>query len=469
MTPRHALHLADDESVETSNIVHVWVFGPGENGGNPLSHAELVDWVSARLSRSRVFTEVVEFRSPLAYPSWRSVTDMRVEDHVHCIDLDGGGWGAVRRELLRVLTTPIDLRRPPWEVYALTGARAVPGIDDGATFVALKFHHSMGDGVEAVAIGRKLFDAPDVLADCSDRDQKFTAPPNFVRQIGMLPGQITKMLLAARRARNAVAELGTLDELPSLPEARANRFNELPRNNDLVFDLARWPLETVHAARAALPEATVNDFGLAVIAGAMRSYLREHDELDGSSVVVGVPMSLVPLASRWTSKDEVSNQFGMILVDLQADEPDPIVRFAGIVAGTMHGKRRSRNSLVLAATTALDDYPWWAAKRVLASTRRAVKKGKRIAANALVTNVPRGSADVQLCGRSGVSAFGVVSADSGTAFAVASLGTELTISFTASRAAVPGSHRFRELLEASFTELVEALGGLKASRSDLVK
>lgn len=114
MTPRHALHLADDESVETSNIVHVWVFGPGENGENPLSYAELVDWVSARLSRSRVFTEVVEFRSPLAYPSWRSVTDMQVEDHVHCIDLDGGGWGAVRRELLRV-------SQPRWTCVARRG------------------------------------------------------------------------------------------------------------------------------------------------------------------------------------------------------------------------------------------------------------------------------------------------------------------------------------------------------------
>ncbi|MEE2032189.1 wax ester/triacylglycerol synthase domain-containing protein [Rhodococcus chondri] len=449
----------------------MWVFGPGDDIGDSLEHAEIVEWVSARLSRSRVFTDVVEFHTPLAYPSWRSVADVRVEEHIHCIDLDGGGWGALRRELVRILAAPMDLRRPLWEIYALTGSRAVPGIEDGSTFMALKFHHAMGDGVEAVAIGRKLFDAPDAPVGADDGDENSMTPPGFVRQVGALPGQLAKMFRAARRARKAVAELDSLDirgELPSLPTARPNRFNQLSRNADLVFDLARWPLGTVQAARAALPGATVNDFALAVIAGAVRAYLGEHDELDGSSVVVAVPMSLTPVAARATAKDEVSNQFGMILVDLQVDEPDPLVRFAGIVAGTMHGKRRSRSPQVLAATTALDDYPWWAAKRVIASTRRAVKKGTSVAANALVTNVPRGSADVQMCGRSGISAFGVVSVQPGLAFAVASLGDELTISFTATRAAIPGSHRFRELLDDSFAELVGALQGSKENRSDLV-
>lgn len=457
MTPRHALNLTDPETVNESKFVQIWVFEPGNRGDGRIGHGDLVEWMTARLDRSRVFTEIVEFRSPLAYPVWRTADHVEVGDHVTCTDLDGVGWDGFTSELARIVAAPIDATRPLWELHGFTGVRGVPGIPDDAVYLVFKFQHAIGDGVEAVAISRRLFDAPG--AEVEKPEPGYT-PPGPVRQLAAVPGQIVTMLRAARRARTAVAELDELTtrgDVEPAPAAVANRFNAPASGGEVVVDVARRSLVVAQAARRSVAGATVNDFALAVISGAMREYLCHHGELGSDPVVIAAPMSLVPLTERRANPEQASNQFGMILVNMHVQEGDPRVRLEKIVESTAQGKQRSRSAPAMVATTGLDDYPWWMARKIVAATHQAVEAGTGISANAMITNVPRGPSDLTFLGRRSLTAFSVSSVHSGFATSIASLGGELTISFTANASAMPDPQHFRRALEDSFDALVAAL------------
>lgn len=450
--------------IDESKFVQIWVFEPGNGAEARFGHSEVVEWMTARLDRSRVFTEIVEFRSPLAYPVWRTADHVEVADHIRCTDLDGVGWDGFTAEWARIVAAPMDVSRPLWELHAITGVRGVPGIPDDAVYLVIKFQHAIGDGVEAVAISRRLFDAPDADVEKPEPDY---APPGPLRQVAAIPGQVVNMLRAARRTRTAVAELDELTasgQIPPAPTAVPNRFNAPASGGAVVVDVMRRSLVAAQVARRGVAGATVNDFALAVVSGAMREYLRHHGELGSDPVVVAAPMSLIPLSERRENPEQASNQFGMILVDLHVQEVDPRVRLEKVAESTAHGKRRSRSAPAMIATTGLDDYPWWMARKVVAATHRAVEAGTGISANAMVTNVPRGPSDLTFLGRPSITAFNASPVHAGFAVSVASLGAELAFSFVGTAEMMPDPQHFRRALEDSFDALVAALDQAEPDR-----
>ena len=129
-----------------------------------------------------------------------------IDGEVRDIWIDGG----------KVVAAPMDLSRPLWELHAITGVRDVPGIPDDAYYIVIKFQHAIGDGIEAGAISRRLFDAPD--ADVEKPEPEYT-PPGLLRQVAAVPGQVVSMLRAARRTKEAVAELDALTARGEIPPA----------------------------------------------------------------------------------------------------------------------------------------------------------------------------------------------------------------------------------------------------------
>ena len=52
----------------------------------------------------------------------------------------------------RVLSAPLDLDLPPWELHVVTGVRGAHDLPDEAVIVCLKVHHSAGDGLALPAL-----------------------------------------------------------------------------------------------------------------------------------------------------------------------------------------------------------------------------------------------------------------------------------------------------------------------------
>ena len=459
MTPRHALELVSDAVAGESVIVDVWVFAPGSDDVRPFDRNALLEWITPRIARSRVLTERVEFHRCPADPNWIRDSAPRWEQQIHCVDVGGEDWDALRRRFAAVLAEPMDLSRPPWELHAFTGATGIPGIPDGSTFVVLKFHHCVGDGIETVAIARRLFDDPDGQNEHADRELLSGRP--LLVQTAALPIRVARMLRAARRARAAVAAFDDMvarDEITAAPVGPRTRFNG-PLTGRTTADVLRWELHSAQNARLKVPGATLNDFVLAVVSGGLRGYLERHGELPAESLVGAFPMSVVAPKERLRAPALGSNQFSMVLLSLSTDEPDPVVRLRSIVSGSAAGKARARTPAAVTATTALDDYPWWIAKRIVSAHQRRVATGARVVANTTIANVPRGAGELTCCGARAVSAFGVLAVHGGGGLGhiVTTFGDELALTFTADESMMPDPESYRDDLRASFDALVHAI------------
>ncbi len=75
-----------------------------------------------------------------------------LERHIRLIDSVDGLDGLERR-CAELMSVPLALDRPPWELLI------VPGASAGRSGFVLRIHHVIADGMTAVAIVQQLFDA----------------------------------------------------------------------------------------------------------------------------------------------------------------------------------------------------------------------------------------------------------------------------------------------------------------------
>jgi diacylglycerol O-acyltransferase / wax synthase len=228
----------------------------------------------------------------------------------------------------------LDRGRPLWELWFMNG------VSDGRVGVLLKLHHSVADGMAAVAIMGSLFDlqpdAPDPLPD------HWVAAP--------VPGAwslITDNLSAkARAAADAAALLAhplrvveaarlRLRVARDALEARAPRtsLNQVVRSGRRIRFL-RLDLGAVRTVARAHP-ATVNHVVLDLWAEGLRALMESRDEpTAGIELITNIPISLRSASVTRT----IDNQVGFLALPLPVWEPDIQRRLDLIVRTTRQAK-----------------------------------------------------------------------------------------------------------------------------------
>ena len=98
--------------------------------------------------------------------------------------------------------------------------------------------------------------------------------------------------------------------------APGTRFNG-PVTAHRVLDARFFPFAELKPIRNLVPGATVNDVALAVIGGAMRSYLEKAGELPGAPLRAMTPVSVRTEAE----KGDLGNQVSAMVVSLATDSP----------------------------------------------------------------------------------------------------------------------------------------------------
>ena len=88
----------------------------------------------------------------------------------------------------------------------------------------------------------------------------------------------------------------------ALAKRREDRFPTARFNAEVsphrVFGTAYTTLDVLKEIRTALPEATINDVGVAVVGGAIRRYLLDKGELPDEAMVAMMPISIRPTTTR---------------------------------------------------------------------------------------------------------------------------------------------------------------------------
>ena len=378
--------------------IHVHVGATIIVEGAAPSYERLVAHVEKRLLLvPRFMQRIVKIPLGIENPVWGDDPQFDVRRHVRHVSVPRPGRLDQLRDLVgRVMSEPLDMQRPLWQLYLIEGL-------SGRHAYVSKTHHALVDGVAAVDVGTILLDttkrgtrvpvpekpwdpdepSPTMLLTqaASERVSKpLRAAGRAARTAVRMPAQT-----AARVLRTAEAFTGLASGGPSVPRSSLN----VRIGRDRVIAWARTDLDRLKRARAISEGSTVNDVVLSVAAGALRRYLERRGDEVPEYLVALVPVSI----RRPDEKGELGNRISTIMVRLPLAEPDPRRRLEQLRDET----KRLKESDNARAASLLIEATGWAPptlNRLLSSAM-----ARPLIFNLVVSNVPGPQRPLYLLGR----------------------------------------------------------------------
>jgi WS/DGAT/MGAT family acyltransferase len=298
--------------------------------------------VAARLHLFPRFRQrVVAVPGRVGRPVWVDDDTFDIADHVrvHRVGSPGdrAAWLATAGDLT---AAPLDLTRPLWELWFVTG------LADGTVGMVEKVHHAMIDGVSGVEVAAALLD----LEPDADRGEPaawsprpapgpgrllaraagatLVRPAAVARAVGDVAAHPTRVpQTVARTVGAAVDTLTTAVRTTTNPApASLHRAVGCGRRIEAVSR----PLEDVRLAGRAMG-ATVNDVVLAAVSAGLQALLTHRGEPTDGVVLE----ALVPVSVR--SDDEhlaLGNRVAALIVPLPVGVPTTIRRLADVARAT---------------------------------------------------------------------------------------------------------------------------------------
>jgi diacylglycerol O-acyltransferase len=300
--------------------------------------------IESRLHLVPRFRQVVHAPARgLGGPLWVHAPTFDVNEHIRFLPLPADSGEAdllVATEQLR--RQPLDPSRPPWEMWFM------PGLPNERIAMFVRLHHSIADGMAAMATISALLDtAPDAPVATAPPRRPVPWPSarqlladNLARHVRALAGAVSVLARPRATMRHLIAAWPAIHELLAeepAPETSLDRMVGPDRNLALI----RSSLDRVKQV-AHVHHATVNDVLLAVTAGGLRALLHSRGEpVEGTTVRIYVPVSLRPQVRG----PQQGNAIAQMAVPLQLGVSDPGDRLRQIAAATAERKARPRTPL----------------------------------------------------------------------------------------------------------------------------
>ncbi len=378
--------------------IHVNVGATIVVDGEPPDFERLLDHVDGRLALVPRFRQrVTPTPLNLSNPEWTDDARFDLSWHVRRVALPAPGDPAELRELVgRVMSEPLDLNRPLWQLYL------VEGLEGGRHAYVSKTHHALVDGVAAVDVGTVILDPSPEGSEIelpAERTEPDEPSPEMLFVRAASDRVRAPLRVAQKAAREALGMprstagrvMRTAESFAKLAAAgptvhRTFLNQEIGRDRRVAF--ADTELEALKSARTGT-EATVNDVILSVAAGALRRLFERRSEPIPPQIVALVPMSI-----RRPDEDlELGNRIATLLVPLPIGELDPTARLAAIHAET---ERLKRSEQARAASLIIEATGWTppTVNRVLADVI-----SRPLSWNLVVSNVPGPQVPFYLLGR----------------------------------------------------------------------
>lgn len=389
LTALDAMFLAlEDENVHM-HVGAVAIFDAkplaGPEGG--LDFARIRGLAGPALARSQRFRQRLAHVPVIGAPVWVDDEHFQLDYHLRHTALPApGDERQLKRLAGRLLSQKLDLHKPLWELWF------VEGLEGERCALISKVHHCMIDGISGVDLLAVLMRATPGSGDGEEAPRWLPRPaPGPVRLLGdelarraALPlellraggrtlGSPLRSLDDARDAVRAVSEILS----PGLRTASPTPIND-PVGPHRRFDWTEMDLAAVKEVKNRLG-GTVNDVVLAIVSGAIRSFLARRgvavDELDFRAQV---PVSVREARER----GRLGNRIATLIARLPVHEPDPGRRYREVLRTT----RALKDSKQVRGSELLEALGDWTAKELLAGIIRATSQG--LAFNMTVTNVP---------------------------------------------------------------------------------
>lgn len=276
-------------------------------------------------------------------PLWVDDPDFDLTHHVreHAVPPPGG-----EAELLAVIEQlrqqPLHPARPLWEMWFLTG------LPDQRVGLYVRIHHSIADGMAAMATVAAFLDA-DRVAPVASPPPWTPNPRPSTREL--LTDNLSSRLHSLARALSVIVRpRATVRRLREAWPALRELLTEMPAT---ATSLSRMvgPARQVRLIRTSLAAvkeaargegATVNDVLLTVTAGGVRALLESRGEpIDDTTIKVYAPISL----RLREGGPPQGNLIAQMAVPLRIGDPDPIRRLQQVATETTRRKALTRTSL----------------------------------------------------------------------------------------------------------------------------
>jgi len=287
-----------------------------------LDHQRVVKLIQERIAfLPRYRQRLREVPGGLAHPVWVDDAHFDATYHVRRSALPAPGSIESLYDLVgRIMSRPLDRRRPLWEVYLVEGVQ-------GRRFALLtKTHQAMVNGLSALDIAEVILDES---ATPSPQPVSTWQPSPEPSSAELMVGAISENL---QRPRQLFTRLGATvsagsrtvgDVWATLREAaRPAEHNPLTvsigaQRRFATVDLRLEDFKTVRQRTSG----SITDVALGVVTGALRSWLfsRGIPVTATTTVRTLVPVSLA-------ASDPRSAEVSAVVLDLPVGEGDPVVR-----------------------------------------------------------------------------------------------------------------------------------------------
>jgi len=294
-----------------------------------------------------------------------------------------GGRRELEELVARLWSYPLDRSKPLWEMWF------IEGLPEGRVAILTKIHHCLVDGVSGAGITEILFDATpeprEPRSDAGDRRKPDDVPPRELRLLEaavdlafVTPLRVMRLLNQTVRQQLAVREIP--ERPPGYFEAPVTRFNA-GISAQRRFSAARLSLDRVKAVKDAYG-VKVNDVVLAIVAGALRRYLKDRDELPDRALVAQVPVSTRSDATA------IGNAISSMTVSLPTEIADPADRLRAVFRVSQAAKQMTE-ALTAHQIMGLTDTTPPGLFRLAARAFTASRLGENVPpVNLVVSNVP---------------------------------------------------------------------------------
>ena len=435
------------------------ILDPAESPYGPLTLKLALEFYESRLhlmpmARRRLLH--VPFNAD--HPYWIEDRNFDLEFHIREIALpEPADWRRLFTLCARILARPLDMTRPPWEVYLIHGLKNLEGVPPNAVALLMKLHHCAVDGTSGTDMSIAIADLSPEMSPVSKPRVPWRGEPVPTDAELMARTVVGNVMRPAHAAELMAETLGSSQRLTRLMRANlpqpqtpvpSTRFNG-PVTAHRAIGFERFSLDEVRAMKNEVPGATVNDVALSICGGALRRYLQSKGELPNAPLVAMAPINTRKKGHEYKMGNQVSAMFVPIGTHLE----DPVARLESVRDATRSAKQMTEAVGAELMTRYSESVPAALsnlAQRVTVDYARANRVAP--AFNCSITNVPGPQVPLYMMGCRLVTTlgYGPVTHNMGLIIPIGSYCGEFTISFTSCRDMIPDPDYFMTCLRESF-------------------
>ena len=143
-----------------THVTGIGIFDPSAAPGGAVRFKDIIEHVESRVHTSPIFKrKLVRVPFELDYPYWADDEFFDIEYHMRHGRLpEPGDWRQLCIHLARYHSRPLDMNRPPWEMFVIEGLDKVEGVPAGSYALVTKIHHVAVDGTSALRFFSALAD-----------------------------------------------------------------------------------------------------------------------------------------------------------------------------------------------------------------------------------------------------------------------------------------------------------------------